>query len=120
MSGSVEKVGTEMVRSIKTTRYKATINLSRVIANMPAHVRGALDALRNTYHLSSLPVQAWIAADGTVRRMSYTIESLSVPGGGTARATTTVEMYDFGVPVSVKAPPAKDTVDFARGLRAKR
>jgi len=111
VSGGVQKVGTETVRGVATIHYRATVDLTKLGAKLPARARSLLRNLRETAHLSSLPVEVWIATDGIARRFSYSMGPLTM-GSETGSATATMELYDFGVPVSVKAPPAADVIDF--------
>jgi hypothetical protein len=65
-----------------------------------------------------MPVDVWIGADGLVRRVAYRT-SVSIPGT-TGAVTTSVrlEMFAFGVPVHVTAPPASRTTDLTAGVAA--
>ena len=81
--GEVEELGSERVRGVETTRYRALVRPP-----------GAPDD-------RAVPVDVWIDGDGLVRRLRA--------AHGTAAATVTVELYDFGADVAIE-PPAPEQV----------
>ena len=84
---NVDGVGNESVRGVLTTHFRGTA------------------ALKGTH----VPIEAWIDADGLLRRMIVTLPlSKLVNASGLARdATLRVQqdLYDFGSAAPVKAPP---------------
>ena len=58
-----------------------------------------------------LPMDAWVGDDGYVRKVSYRQHS-----GRNQSAKITMELYDFGSPVTVTAPPAATVIDFQKLL----
>jgi hypothetical protein len=53
----------------------------------------------------SVPVEAWIASDGTVRRMRTTLK------GRGLRLTFTTDLAGIGRPETVRRPPPRDVFD---------
>lgn len=85
----VETVGTEEVRGVPTTRYRGTT--------------GRTD--------KPLRVEAWIDADGRVRRMSL---AGSLSGQGEEASPTTdmrVDYFGFGPVPAIKVPDASEVFD---------
>lgn len=121
-SDSITTVGHALVRGVRTTHYRAVIDLSKVAASAPRALRAA--ARRSEARLEAMlgkhlmPVDVWIGADGLVRRVAYRT-SVSIPGT-TGAVTTSVrlEMFGFGVPVHVTAPAASRTTDLTAGVAA--
>ena len=121
-SDSIATVGHARVRGVNTTHYRAVIDLSKVAASAPPALRAA--ARRSEAHLEAMlgkhlmPMDVWIGGDGLVRRVAY---RTSVPlAGATGTLTTSVrlEMFGFGVPVHVTAPPASRTTDLTAAVAA--
>jgi hypothetical protein len=80
--GEVEELGSERVRGVETTRYRALVRPP-----------GAAPDDR------AVPVDVWIDGDGLVRRLRAAV--------GTE--TVTVELYDFEADVAIE-PPAPEQV----------
>jgi hypothetical protein len=78
-----ERVGEEDVGDVSTVHYAVTVECGA----------GPLDCSDGTG-----AVDVWIDADELVRRVRY----------DSAALTTTIEFFDFGVPVVVEPPPASE------------
>src|SRR5262245_1094972 len=89
VSNNVENLGTETVRGTETTHYRATIDLP-----------GG----------GSVPIDAWIDGQGYARKATLNAD---VSGSS---FNIVFEMYDFGTPVHVEAPPSGQVVDPGSGL----
>jgi hypothetical protein len=114
-SDSVAKVGPASVRGVPATRYHALIDLAKVARSAPPRVRAAVRRaelrLMTITGVRQFPMDVWIDAHGLVRRVAYQI-SLTIPGSGQMMTTTVrMDMFDFGAPVHVHAPPAAQTAD---------
>jgi hypothetical protein len=113
-----KKVGLEEVRGVPTTHYRARVDLERAIKGAPQPTRRQLQALRAqmsmTYGSTRFPAEVWVDEVGLVRRMSYRFkgnEYLGTPG-----ASFAMELFDFGAPVEVTAPPAAEVTDLSKLL----
>jgi len=104
VSDDVKQVGTDSVRGVETKHYKATLDLGKTIdqAKVPASLREKLKGLleQRGAQAQTIPVDVWVDNDGHVRRTTMQIQS----------ATVTLELYDFGAPVNVEAPPADQII----------
>jgi len=114
-SGKIKKIGTEDVRGVSTTHYRATVDLAKVAEQAPANVRKAfrtsIIALEDSLGTDKLPVDVWVDKDNLVRRLA---EHLTVAGAG--RIDFSVDFYDFGTPVTITTPPASETLDLGQVL----
>lgn len=83
--GDVEQVGTDRIRGVATTHYRATST------NGPGGV-----------------VDVWTDADGRLRRLEYGAAGAgAAPGTGATAPRVQLEVYDYGVDIgTVDAPPA--------------
>lgn len=121
-SDSVERVGRGSVRGVPATRYHALIDLAKVARSAPAGVRAAVrtaeQRLMQITGVRQFPMDVWIDAHGLVRRVAYQI-SLTIPGSGQQMTTSVdMDMFDFGTPVHVHAPPPSQTADLSALLAA--
>ena len=105
----VKAVGDEDVRGVSTTHYAGVVDLSKLGAKDP-ELQAQLDKIAQASGVSRVPVEVWIDDQGLVRRLKQTYE-----GNGSTQPsmTMTMDLYDFGAPVTVTEPPAKDVVDFS-------
>lgn len=124
-SGDVKRIGTQTVRGVSTTHYKATIDFNRYADSVPAKDRASVRrTMRQIVKLagsSTFPMEVWIDKDGVVRRMRQQIRTLVAPG---IRGTIDqrIELFDFGTRVAVRLPPADEVQDAtdlaAQGVRS--
>ena len=118
VSGSVRRLGTERVRGVETTRYSATIDMQKALEKLPEGARASMQKVFNRAGISSVPVQVWISGDGLLRKMTMSMDLSKMAGAAqSGAADVAIELYDYGVPVSVSAPPANRATDFADYLR---
>lgn len=98
----VEEVGTETVRGVAATRYRASLSLDKMLDQAPN--QEAADRLRSRVEAfggsdGTIPCDVWIDRDGLPRRMSMALE---LPTGGAM--TMVVEVFDYGVEVDAEVP----------------
>ncbi len=113
VSGDVQVVGPDTVRGEATTRYRGSVDPAKVAEQLPPDLRPD-PALAG--QVESIPADLWIDGEGRLRR-------LTLAGGGrvpdvvgrrgpvSAMPAVTVELWDFGTPVDVAAPPRDQVVD---------
>ena len=105
--------GSELVRGVPTTHYRATVDLDRVADVVPSADRGQLRAaiskLIAQTGTSKIPVDAWVDAQRLVRRIAMSLQMGS--GGGNVQLRVTIELFDFGATPPVSTPASSDTFD---------
>lgn len=118
-SDDVGEVGTEDVRGVSTTHYKATVDLDKAIENVPEEDRAEVKKQFDTLGVDTVPTEVWIDEEGLLRRQRSTVDLSKAEGAaaGGGQAPTEmmmeIELYDFGAEVDVEPPPADETTDFA-------
>jgi hypothetical protein len=95
--------GSERIRGVQTTHYAFNIDFAKL-----AHDNKAFKQLQEATGSISAPAEAWIDAQGRVRRLVVTL-SLGGQLGTPVTMTMTEELYDFGARTNVK-PPSDDLV----------
>jgi hypothetical protein len=88
-SSTVDKLDSEEIRGVSTTHYRAHLDKTKPGSGILEGEPGIVDA--------------WIDDQGLPRRMR-------VPQGGEHEAAVVFDLFDFGVPVDVEAPPANEIV----------
>lgn len=122
VSDDVKTVGKEKVRGTDTTHYSAVISLDKAVAAAKTEdAKAAIAQMKEQMGVDTVPGEFWLDAEGRVRRYRSTIDLSTVknPSGEPLKgsSTTTMELFDFGTKVDVKAPPADQTTDLADLLK---
>jgi hypothetical protein len=111
-SGDVKKVGSDQIRGIGTTHYRATVDLTKYPNLVPpsrrADMRKATKRLIELVGTTTFPAEVWIDTQNRVRRLR-----MNIPSGSAQTARMTIDYFDFGTPAPVQLPPLSQTVDLA-------
>jgi hypothetical protein len=102
--------GTDTVRGVRTTRYSFRVDLKRLAADNEA-LRDSLDEVIKLMGVDSYPAEAWIDAQGRVRRLKVTV-SLNTPQGPMPMAMLG-DLYDFGARAEVYPPAEGEVIDLS-------
>ena len=116
VSGSITAVGSDKIRGVETSHYRATIDTAKLAQLVPAAQRqslGGLDQTARQAGVTALPVDVWVDADQLVRKISIDLDAKQPGTGMPVKASLVVELYDYGTPLELKLPPADEVVDAA-------
>ncbi|HZQ57413.1 MAG TPA: hypothetical protein VFA84_05240 [Acidimicrobiales bacterium] len=103
VAGPVTTVGTgDTVHGDATTHYRATVDLSTTGAPR------------------TVPVDVWVDAAGRLRKLTASLDASSTPLAGLGTVQLSTELWGFGTPVEVTAPPADQVGDATALLPAAR
>ncbi len=108
VSDRVKIIGTEAVRGVATTHYRAVIDMSKALRDawMPRALRDRLAIYAPNFGSAKLPTDAWIDAQGRARKVTMHLDLADILGARTSGAmSVSIEFFDFGTPVDVQAPP---------------
>jgi hypothetical protein len=108
----VRKVGSNTVQGVKANHYEVTVDLQKAADRATGSERETLKRVISQSKLKTLPLDVWIDENGYIRRMSYEERA-----GQQQAAQVTMELHDFGAPVSIKPPPSGSVVDLGRALQ---
>jgi hypothetical protein len=118
-----EVVGEEEVRGEPTTHYRGTYDVARALRG----ARGVQQpALRSLLGVAATADEAsydvFLDEQGLLRRLQQTVEvpASTATAGQELTVTTTLELYDFGIEVTVRPPAGADVRDGAPLLAALR
>jgi hypothetical protein len=121
-SDSVRNLGAATVRGVPTVHYRAVIDLAKAAKNAPAARRAAVrksDArLVEMLGTDRMPMDVWIGQDRLVRRIAYRMSVPVAATGGTLAMDMRLDFFDFGVPVHVTAPPAREVAELPAAATA--
>jgi hypothetical protein len=115
-SEDFEELGTETVRGVPTTRYKATVDQSDEVERLRDEGEdAAADFLEQVIEandgVDTVRVEAWVARDKTIRRMKMEVPfSLGAAPAGSSMLMT-MELYDFGIEPDIELPSDDEVFD---------
>lgn len=116
-SKNVKKVGTETVEGVKTTHYKGSITLDGLRKTLKSESKATREQREKSLEqyekmgIDAITMDAWI--DGGSRTKQFRMRGTAEKGP----LDMTVTFLDYNKPVTVKAPPAKDTADLAEMMK---
>lgn len=118
VTGEPEVVGTEEIRGVETTQYRAMLDLDKAVAGMPIDQRDLIEAQLDQLGATRVAVDVWVDADGLARRLRVdTSGMLGAPGvGEDASAVLTIELFDYGEPVDIQVPSPDEVTSLGDGL----
>lgn len=111
ISSKVTVVGTAPVRGVPTTAYRTTVDLAKAAAASKL-TAAQLNQLESTIGQSSLPIEVWVDHNNLVRQVSYALTVHPRKQAAAVHVDSTIDLYNFGAPVSVSAPPASQVQNF--------
>ncbi len=116
VSGSIEAVGSEKIRGVETSHYRATVDTAKLAKLIPAEQRqslGGIDQTAAQAGLSELPLDVWIDADQRVRKLAIDLDAKQPGTDARVEASLVIELYDYGTSLDLELPPADEVVDAA-------
>jgi hypothetical protein len=112
-AGNVQEVGHETVDGVDTTHYRVTVDLEQAAARSNGSERESLRRVIQTSGAKKLPIGVWVDADGYVRKVRYAQREAAGRS-----VVVTMNLHDYGAPVTIKPPPADTVVDASKALGA--
>jgi hypothetical protein len=119
--GDVEELDHQIARGHRTTRYKSTIDLSRVAERLG---EGGDTTLAREYEVlaeqvpDAIPVEVWVDDHGLARLIRIVQQLPTVPGGPTITTDTRMEFFAFGHRSHIPLPAPAKVLDYTPVLRA--
>jgi outer membrane lipoprotein-sorting protein len=108
-SSTVKKVGSEPVDGVDTTHYSVSANLDRAVQHLKGANRDTVQGVISQGGVKNLPLDVWVDGNGYIRKVRYDEHA-----GRRQAAEVTMELHDFGAPVSITAPPSDSVVDLTK------
>jgi LppX_LprAFG lipoprotein len=106
----VREVGREAIDGAETTHYKVTVDLEKAVSRSDSITQEALRRVIQSSGTKTLPIDVWVDSQGLVRKVLYAQRA------GANNVRVTMDLHDYGKPVTVKPPPADEVVDFRHAL----
>ena len=114
VGGEIETVGSEELRGVETTHYRALVDPARIAKDAAKGGAGSsfLDPLTSSPALAdAVPLDVWIDADGLVRKIAIEMTSTDPNASSAGEASLEFELWDYGKPVDIELPPASQVAE---------
>jgi hypothetical protein len=110
-TGGVRKLGREDVRGVPTTRYRGTVGVAEQTEQLQE--KGVDEDLSAYVQKNGTPllIEAWIDADGLVRRMRYLKTDPARDGNGPTTMDMRVDFLNFGDVPEIEVPDSSEVFD---------
>ena len=122
-AGKVIRVGSEPVRDVSSTHYRATINYDRYASTVaPAERTAASNSvavLERVTGSHSQVVDAWVDNQHRVRREELTYHMCVPELPYTLQIHTNLEFFDFGTQAIPEVPPSNEVADLTSQVAGK-
>ena len=106
VGAEVQRVGSATVDGTLTTHYRVTVDLAKALEaeGLTSPLLAGIAA-----EMPRIPEDVWIGSDGLVRRikLAYALQHQ----GKSMRMEMAMDIYDYGVDVTIAAPPRNDVFD---------
>lgn len=114
---NVVPLGSSKVNGVTVNGYRVTFDpaaMQRQLgsANIPSWMRSAISQV----NLQNATETVYVDTAGQLRRTTMHVD-VNGPSGKSASVDETFDLADYGVPVSITAPPASQVVDFQQFLQ---
>lgn len=110
LTGEVEEIGAERVRDVEATRYRASVDIDRLEAEVPESSRAAIRASFGHLGIDRFPIDVWLDTEGRLVRLTSEIDLRGAAAGG--RMELGLELFDFGVAFDLARPPEESVAEF--------
>ncbi|WP_405556029.1 DUF1396 domain-containing protein [Streptomyces canus] len=113
----VKKVGTETVDGVKTTHYSGTVTLDDIKASFKDKDKATREMREKSLQqyeklgLDKFAMDTWIDGENHTKQFRMNGDATKGP------LDMTITFLDYNKPVTVTAPPAKDTADLAEMMK---
>ena len=115
ISGEIEVVGTEELRGVETTHYRATVDAESIAKRASEESGQDLGSLTDQFveqsGISEVPFDIWMDDDGLVRKLLLDVTATEPGSSEPSRAVVGFELWDFGETVEIDLPPASEVAD---------
>lgn len=95
VASDIDEVGSERVRGVPTTHYRFDVDPTKLESESPQFGADTLSAVG----IETLPLDVWVDEDDLPRRIRMAL------GASGSDIKVDIEMFDYGEPVDVEAPP---------------
>ncbi|MFD9125309.1 hypothetical protein [Kitasatospora sp. NPDC059571] len=120
---SADLVGSETVDGVELKHYKGTLDLAKAAEATGGRGADGLRMAAQTFTQKQVPYEAWLDAQGRLRKVVETFAFAGVAGSKEAKdqvkVVSTTSLVDFGKPVDAAEPAASEIYSMKASAPAK-
>lgn len=109
VSDEVAEVGTEKVRGVETTKYRAFVSFDRAFENLSDEDREMIEEVTTFFEGDGFDIFVWVDGEGRPAKVEYTA-NMDFQGSEMSMRYE-MELFDWGKDVDVELPPEDKVVD---------
>lgn len=113
---NAQKLGKEDVRGVPTTHYRGTLSVADQVERTRDEGAENTAAVTEKYG-GPMRVEAWIDAEGLVRRMRLVHSQSAEQGKGPTTVDMTMDFVDFGIEPEIEIPDSSEVFDATEQAR---
>jgi hypothetical protein len=115
VTSDVETIGSEDLRGVETTHYRAVIDPTELARIAPTgdekKSQALVDQLAAQSGLGAIPVDVWIDETGLVRKLALSFAATQPGTSQSSDVSLAFEMWDYGESVDIELPSASQVAD---------
>lgn len=113
LSGGVETAGSEELRGVETTHYRALLDPAELVREATATNADAASVLVRLSQtgVAEVPLDVWVDGDGLVRKLALDVDVPEATSGQEGSVSLAFELWDYGEAVEIDLPPAAQVAD---------
>lgn len=115
VTSELDVVGTETLRGVSTTHYRAVVDplelAAKAAQGRSEKAESLVDELTSQSGVSEIPLDVWIDDSGLVRKLSMAFSAKDGTTGQSGDVALAFELWDYDEPVDIELPPASQVVD---------
>jgi hypothetical protein len=107
LSGDIQTVGTEELRGVETTHYRAPLEPAELVRKADATNLDAATVLGRLSQagVGEVPLDIWIDGNGLVRKLALDVDVPDASSGQAGSVSLAFELWDYGERVEIDVPP---------------
>ena len=108
VSGDIETLGSEELRGVGTTHYRALLDSAQLVEEATARNSDAASVFDRLSQsgVAEVPLDIWIDGNGLVRKLALDVDVTDATSSQGGSVSLAFELWDYGERVEIDVPPA--------------
>ncbi len=115
ITSDIETAGTEQLRGVETTHYRAAVDPARLAKSEDREGQPApqslVERLTGQFGVDDIPLDVWIDTNGLVRKLTTAFAATDPSTTQSSEVSMSFELWDYGESVEIEVPPAAQVAD---------
>ena len=113
LSGDIETVGSDELRGVETTHYRALLDPAELVEEATARKSDAASVFDQLSQsgVAEVPLDIWIDGNGLVRKLALDVDVPESTSGLAGSVSLAFELWDYGERVEIEVPAPAQVAD---------